>query len=60
MHISANRYLEEEIFCFTKVTENNEKINKNGKKAEMAPDSKEKTRKKGFTQRKERHISFIV
>ena len=45
MHISATGYLEEEAFCFTKVTEDEEMIEDEGE-VETVFDSEEKNKKK--------------
>lgn len=48
MHILATEYLEKGSSCFTKVTRNNEEINKYDKKAEIFSNSENKTKNKGF------------
>lgn len=46
MPILATGYLEKGVFCFTKVTEDNKKTNKNNKKAETISNSEEEIKKR--------------
>lgn len=56
IHILTMRYMEKEAFCFTKITENNEKINEDGKKAETVSNSEMKTKNKRlYVKKKKRH-----
>lgn len=53
IHILAKEFLEKRSFWFIKVNRNNKKTNKYNKKIEIVSDSKEKTKKKDLTQKKE-------
>ena len=44
MHISATKYLEKRVFCFTKVTENDKERIEDGKEIETVSNSEEKTK----------------
>lgn len=52
MHILTTGYLEEKAFYFTKITKDKEKINEDGKKAEMVSNSKKESKKKALYKEK--------